>query len=167
MKWARPPHVRQRPLGSKTPLNFGHGFHLQLLASLRSRFKFHKKSGWTSPSHVLIQIQSANSCILCHLDCCNVALSSLSFSQQNTVVRQKLKNSAVHFIFNLKMKNRIKPYMKQLHFLTVRDSICNKLAILIFKAIYVITPYQTELIESGNPKRSICHQDQWKSLLTK
>ena len=99
-----------------------------------------------------LKIQLVHSCILAHLDYCNATLSSLSVSQLN--ILQKLQNSAVRFIYNLKRRDRIKPYMKQLHFLPVRDRISYKLALLTFKAIHGIAPsYLTELINLKNPNK--------------
>ncbi len=63
-----------------------------------------------------------------------------------------IQNSAVRFIFNLKKRTHIKPYLKKLHFLPVKERIAFKLALLTFKGLHHIAPsYISELLHLKDP----------------
>ena len=91
-----------------------------------------------------------HSCILSQLDYCNAVFGSLNESQIQ--ILQKIQNSAVRFIFNLSLRDHITPYLKELHFLPVKQRINYKIAMLTFKSIHGIAPpYITELIHLKSP----------------
>ena len=100
-----------------------------------------------------LKIQLVHSCIFSHLDYCNAVLGGISVSQLMTL--QKLQNSAVRFIFNLKKREHIKPYLKKVHFLPVKERIDFKIALLTFKAINHCAPsYLKGLISLKDPNAS-------------
>ena len=100
-----------------------------------------------------LKIQLVHSCIFSHLDYCNAVLGGISVSQLMTL--QKLQNSAVRFIFNLKKREHIKPYLKKVHFLPVKERIDFKIALLTFKAINHCAPsYLKDLISLKDPNTS-------------
>ena len=97
-----------------------------------------------------LKIQLVHSCILSQLDYCNAVFGSLNESQIQ--ILQKIQNSAVRFIFNLSLRDHITPYLKELHFLPVKQRINYKIAMLTFKSIHGIAPpYITELIHLKSP----------------
>ena len=89
-----------------------------------------------------LKIQLVHSCVLSHLDYCNAVYGSLS--EANISKLQRIKNSAVRFIFNLygkKSWESITPYSKQLHFLPVKYIIMYKAAALfVFKCLSNLAP---------------------------
>ena len=92
-----------------------------------------------------LKIQLVHSYIFSHLDYCNTVLGGISVSQLMTL--QKLQNSAVRFIFNLKKREHIKLYLKKVHFLPVKERIDFKIALLTFKAVSHCAPsYLKDLI---------------------
>ena len=97
-----------------------------------------------------LKIQLVHSCILSQLDYCNSVFGSLNESQLQTL--QKIQNAAVRFIFNLRTRARITPYLKELHFLPVKQRISYKTALLTFKGIHGIAPsYISELLHLKDP----------------
>ena len=97
-----------------------------------------------------LKVQLVHSSVLSHLDYCNAVLSALSQSQLNTL--QKLQNSAVRFIFDLRKRVHIRPYLKKLHFLPVKERISFKIALLTFKALHGTAPeYISQLLRLKDP----------------
>ena len=97
-----------------------------------------------------LKTQLVHSCILSQIDYCNAVYGSLNESQIQLL--QKLQNAAVRFIFNLKKRDHITPYLKELHFLPVRERISYKIALLTFKGIHGIAPsYISELLHLKDP----------------
>ena len=94
-----------------------------------------------------LKVQLVHGGILSAIDYCNAIFGGLS--ESNLKMLQKLQNSAVRFIFGLKLRDRkhILPYLKKLHFLPVRYRIHYKLALMVFKCLNNINPpYLSELI---------------------
>ena len=100
-----------------------------------------------------LKIQLVHSCVLSHLDYCNSVLGSISELQLHKL--QKVQNSAVRFIYGFTGKQRsthLKPYLKELHFLPVRQRIMYKIALLVFKCLNGMAPqYMCDMIKLRNP----------------
>ena len=97
-------------------------------------------------SHKL-KVQLVHAGILSVIDYCNGIYGCLS--EADLYQLQKLQNSAVRFIFGLKLSDHqhITPYLKQLHFLPVRYRVLYKLCLLVFKCLNNVAPqYLTLLI---------------------
>ena len=71
--------------------------------------------------------------VLTTIDYCNILLASLP----NYLITklQKVQNAAVRFIYKLKKRERITPYLKKAHFLPVKFRIYYKLCIEVFKLV--------------------------------
>lgn len=102
-----------------------------------------------------LKIQLVYSCVLSHLDYCNSVMGCISEAQLKTL--QKIQNNAVRFIFGLKGKDYhkpITPYLKELHFLPVRQRIIFKIALLTYKSLHNIAPtYISDLVHRRSPNR--------------
>ena len=99
------------------------------------------------------KVQLTHSCILSILDYCNAAYGLLT--ESNLTKLQKLQNSAVRFIYNLKTKKQqrkpISPYLKALHFLPVRYRMMFKICLLVFKCMNNMAPeYLQSIIHVRN-----------------
>lgn len=95
-----------------------------------------------------LKLQLVTSYILPLIDYCNVVLVSATKCYINKL--QKLLNSAVRFIFNIRGKKRfisITPYLQKLHILPVHLRIKYKLCLLVYKCIHGLAPqYLCELL---------------------
>ena len=95
-----------------------------------------------------LKVQLVHACIHSILDGCNAAYFSLTKHQLGRL--QKIQNSAVRYIFNLKGKERwqsMTPLLQKLHFLPVHYRIRYKLAYLAFKCLNNLAPtYLSSLI---------------------
>ena len=95
-----------------------------------------------------LKVQLVHAGVLSIIDYCNAVYGALTVSDLQKL--QKLQNSAVRFVFELKGKKcrePISPYLKKLHFLPVRFRIKYKLALLTFKCLNNLAPsYLTELL---------------------
>ena len=74
------------------------------------------------------------------LDYCNALLYGLPGCQQKRL--QKVQNSCVRFLFGRRIRkwDSVKPYLKEAHFLPVKQRIDFKIALLTFKCINNIAP---------------------------
>ena len=81
------------------------------------------------PRRILL-IQSL---ILTKLDYCNSILANVPDYLINKL--QMVMNAGVRFIYDLKRRDHITPYMKQAHFLPVKYRIRYKLCLLVYKAL--------------------------------
>ena len=97
-----------------------------------------------------MRIMLINSLILTKLDYCNSLLAACT---QNEIFNlQKVMNNAVRFIFDVGRREHITPYLKELHFLPIKQRILFKLSVLAHKIIYGYAPnYLTELFECYQP----------------
>ena len=95
-----------------------------------------------------LKVQLVTTYILPLIDYCNIVFVSSTKMYLNKL--QKLLNSAVRFIFNLKGKKRfvsITPFLKKLHILPVHLRINYKLCLLVYKCIHGLAPqYLCELL---------------------
>ena len=93
------------------------------------------------------------SLVLNKLDYCN----SLLASAPNYLIEkiQKVMNSSIRFIYNLKKSTSITPYMKRAHFLPVQHRIKYKLCCETFKVLNNISPkYLHDFLTPDFPKRT-------------
>ena len=108
-----------------------------------------------------LKIQLVHSFIHSVIDNCNGAYFAISASQLQKL--QKIQNSAVRYIFNLKGKERyqsITPYLKELHFLPVIYRIRFKLSLMVFKCINNIAPsYLSDLVTLRQPNQHSVRAD--------
>ena len=94
-----------------------------------------------------LKIMLINSLVLSRLDYGNSVL--FGCSESNLYKLQKVLNSSVRFIYNLRRRTSIMPYLKKAHFLPVRYRIRYKIALLTFKCINNLAPvYLKSCIES-------------------
>ena len=95
-----------------------------------------------------LKVQLVHACIHSILDGCNAAYFSLTKCQLGRL--QRIQNSAVRYIFNLKGKERwqsMTPLLQKLHFLPVYFRIRYKLAYLAFKCLNNLAPsYLSSLV---------------------
>ena len=96
-----------------------------------------------------LKVLLVTSYILPLIDYCNVVFVSATKCYVNKL--QKLLNSAVRFIFNIKGKKRFKtsitPYLQKLHILPVHLRVNYKLCLLVYKCIHGSAPqYLCELL---------------------
>ena len=99
-----------------------------------------------------LKVQLIHAGVLSVIDYCNGIYGGLSEADLNKL--QKLQNSAVRFIFGIKLcdHKHISPYLKQLHFLPVRYRILYKLGLLVFKCLNNVAPqYLVKLISVRDP----------------
>ena len=100
--------------------------------------------------------------ILTKVDYCNAILFGANKCHLSKL--QKLINSSVRFIFNLKghdYRQSITPYLKKVHFLPVKYRVDFKIALHVFKYFQCMTPdYLRDIIK---PKVSVsslrCYDD--------
>ena len=127
---------------------------------LRNLWKISKKVTDRS-----LRTQLIHSGILSKVDYCNSLYTSLPKTQTKKL--QKLINSAVRFIFNIKIRynsrtdvyehEHITPYLRQLHFLPIQYRAQFKLCLLTYKSIHNINNsnnsplYLQELIDLRKP----------------
>ena len=92
--------------------------------------------------------------ILSKLDYCNALLANAKKGELDLL--QKIMNSAVRFIYDLKWDEHTTPYLKKLHFLPVAFRVHFKLCILAYKIVYGEAPlYLTEMYETYIPTTTI------------
>ena len=92
--------------------------------------------------------------VLPKLDFCNAIL--VSSSEKEIKPLQRTMNSAVRFIFKLRRRDHIRPYLFKLHFLPIRQRIDFKVSLLAFKIKHKIAPdYLQELYEDYQPTTDI------------
>ena len=95
-----------------------------------------------------LKVKLVTSYVIPLIDYCNVTLTCANNSYRYKL--QKLLNSAVRFIFNLRGRRKrisITPYLKKLHFLPVEYRIIYKFCLLVYKCLYGIAPqYLTDLL---------------------
>ena len=99
-----------------------------------------------------IKITLVKYLVLTTLDYCNVLLALIP----NYLITklQKIENAAIRFIYKLKKRENITPYLKAAHFLPVKLRICYKLCIEVFKVLNNISPsYLADLLSIFVPKR--------------
>ena len=114
--------------------------------NLRNYYKIASKL-----SHKL-KVQLVHAGVLSVIDYCNGVCGGLS--EADLYKLQKLQNSAVRFIFGIKLSEykHMMPYLKRLHFLPVRYRILYKLCLLVFKCLNNIAPqYLSSLISIRDP----------------
>ena len=107
-----------------------------------------------------LKVQLVHGGVLFLIDYCNAVYGGLS--EEDLQRLQKVQNSAVRFIFGLKLSDRqhIMPYLKQLHFLPVKHRIQYKLCVMVFKCINNMAPtYLTELINMRETKQQAVRLD--------
>ena len=110
-----------------------------------------------------LKIQLVHCFILSRIDYCNICLYGINKGQIYQL--QKLMNSAVRLIFNItgeRYREHIKPYMKELHFLTIDYRIKYKVTLLAFKCINNIAPaYLQELLVMKQGLQSLRNADDY------
>ena len=107
-----------------------------------------------------LKVQLVHGGVLFLIDYCNAVYGGLS--EEDLQRLQKVQNSAVRFIFGLKLSDHqhIMPYLKQLHFLPVKHRIQYKLCVMVFKCINNMAPtYLTELINMRETKQQAVRLD--------
>ena len=88
-----------------------------------------------------LKLQLVTSYILPLIDYCNITFIAASKSNVNKL--QKLLNSAIRFIFNMKgrrYRHSITPYMKKAHILPVECRIKYKVALTVYKCFHDLAP---------------------------
>ena len=97
-----------------------------------------------------MRIMLVNSLILTKLDYCNSLLAACT--QTEIFNLQKVLNNAVRFIFDVGRRDHITPFLKELHFLPIKQRILFKLSVLAHKVVYGFSPdYLSELFECYQP----------------
>ena len=95
-----------------------------------------------------LKVQLVTNYILPLIDYCNVTFTCATASYRCKL--QKLLNSAVRFVFNLRGRKRrvsITPYLKKLHFLSIEYRIIYKFCLLVYKCVNGFAPqYLRELL---------------------
>ena len=77
--------------------------------------------------------------ILNKLDYCNILLCCISTRQMQQL--EKVLNSAVRFVYNLKKRDSVSNYLKQAHFLPVEFRIKFKACLFVYKIINGLAPH--------------------------
>ena len=95
-----------------------------------------------------LKVKMVTSYIIPLIDYCNVTLTCANSAYRYKL--QKLLNSAVRFIFNIRGRGRrvsITPFLRKLHFLSVEYRIIYKFCLLVYKCLYGLAPqYLTDLL---------------------
>ena len=100
------------------------------------------------------KILLVNNIILSTLDYCNSLLICLPDCALDPL--QKVMNKAVRFIFNLKIREHITPFLLKLHFLPIKFRIKFKVCLLAFKILRKIAPlYLREYFQLFKPSTTI------------
>ena len=99
-----------------------------------------------------LKVQLVTSLILSKLDYCNNILYGCTASMISRL--QKVQNSAVRYIFNLKRRVPTSHYLKYLHFLPVNYRIHYKIALLCFKCLNNFAP---EYLKNLIKLRPVCN----------
>ena len=95
------------------------------------------------------------SLVLSKLDYGNALLSGLSLDQLNKL--QKVQNHAAKIIYKKKKNEHVKPLLKSLHWLPVKERIDYKIATIVFKCLNNLAPqYLQELLHLNLSKTSRC-----------
>ena len=115
---------------------------------LKNLWKISKKV-----TDINVRTQLIHSGILSRTDYCNALYTFLPNTQLKKL--QKLINSAVRFIFNIKgidRRNHITPYLRELHFLPVHYRVKFKICLMVYKCINNQSPcYLQNLIHLRIP----------------
>ena len=86
------------------------------------------------------------------LDCCNSLLYGLPESE--ILKLQRVQNIAARLVCQIKRKEHITPYLRELHWLPIHQRIIYKLLLYTFKALHDEAPtYICELLQRHNPNR--------------
>ena len=100
------------------------------------------------------KILLVNNIILSTLDYCNSLLICLPDCALDPL--QKVMNKAVRFIFNLRIREHITPFLLKLHFLPIKFRIKFKVCLLAFKILRKIAPlYLREYFQLFKPSTTI------------
>ena len=107
-----------------------------------------------------LKVQLVHSMVHSVIDYCNGVYSGLTEANINKL--QRLQYGGVRFIFGLKKfcHEHMSPYMKQLHFLPVRQRIEYKISLIVFKCSNNIAPmYLSNLLKPRDTKRQSLRMD--------
>ena len=86
------------------------------------------------------------------LDCCNSLLYGLP--ESDILKLQRVQNIAARLVCQIKRKEHITPYLRELHWLPIHQRIIYKLLLYTFKALHDQAPtYTCELLQRHNPNR--------------
>ncbi|GFR70345.1 reverse transcriptase-like protein [Elysia marginata] len=67
-----------------------------------------------------------------------------------------MQNKAAKLITQVKARDHVQPILRELHWLPVKERICFKIAITVFKCLNGLSPpYLSELLKSYLPNRSL------------
>ncbi|GFS23555.1 reverse transcriptase-like protein [Elysia marginata] len=101
-------------------------FHLRKIGKIR-------KFLYNDTSKILV-----HSLILNKLDYCNSLLLGLSIETMNRL--QKMQNKATKLVTRAKARDHVQPILRELHWLPVKERICFKVAITVFKCLNGLGP---------------------------
>ena len=101
------------------------------------KIKHESSKSWQNRSKLSKDLK-LNSGILSQLDYCYTVFCSLNESQIQ--ILRKIKNDAVSFIFDWQSRDHDTSYLKELHFLPVKQTIVYKIAMHTFKCRHGIAP---------------------------
>ena len=88
------------------------------------------------------RLLAVKSHVLSKLDYCNILLCNVSAQKLNSLT--KVLHSAIRFVYNLKKREHISPYLKQAHILPVKFRIMYKSCLFVFKILHGISPQYLE-----------------------
>ena len=83
--------------------------------------------------------------VISKIDYCNILLNQVTNQQIKRL--QKLINSSIRFIYNIRISTNVTPYMKKAHILPVAQRIKYKSCLYVFKILHGQAPeYLSEMI---------------------